>query len=109
MLEGVISRLDGEEPWREWPSDGVGRAIVGAAPAIGAGIEIQHMLPGEVLERLYAERFHLIEMLVAHAPADGLDRSLIQLGKVHVEQRRFHVELNSKWPIAQQEVKGQNV
>ena len=48
-------------------------------------------------------------MLVAYAPADGLDRSLIQLGEVHVEQRGLDVKLDAEWPIAQQEVKGQDI
>ena len=107
--KAVVACLDGEESRRQRPAHGIRRTVVGAASAIGARIEIQHVLPGEVLELLYAERFHLVELLVAYAPAHRLHRSAVQLGEEHVEQRGLDVELNSEWPIAQQEIEGQDI
>ena len=107
MLEGVIPGLDGEEPWRQRPPHRVGGTVVRTATAIGAGIEVEHVLPGEIFERLHAEGFHLIELLVADAPSHWLESSAVQLREVNVEERGFHVELNSKRPVAEQEVKGQ--
>ena len=109
VLEAVVSRLDGEEPWRQRPAHRVGRTLIGAAAAIGAGVEVEHVLPGEVFERLYAERFHLIQLLVADAPSHRLHGSPVQLREVDVEQRRLDVELNSKRPVAQQKEKGQYI
>jgi hypothetical protein len=85
MLEAVVSRLDGEEPWRQRPPHRIGRTLVRTAPAVGTGIEIKHVLPGEVLEGLHAERFHLIQMLVGHAPSHWLNSSAVQLCEVDVE------------------------
>ena len=109
VLEAVIPRLDGDEPRRQRPAHRIGRAVVRAPAAVGAGIEIEHVLPGEVLEFLHPEGFHLVQMLIAHAPPHRLHRSAVQLGEVDIEERRLHVELNSKRPVAQQEVKGQFV
>ena len=109
VLEAVVSRLDGEESWRERPSHGIRGTVVGAASAVGAGIEIEHVLPGEVFERLHSERFHLIEMLVADAPSHRLQSSPVQFREVNVEERGLHVELDSERPIAEQEVEGQFV
>jgi len=63
MLEGVVPGFDGDESGRQRSSRGVGGAIVGTSSAIGAGIEIEHVLPGEVLERLYSEGFHLLSLI----------------------------------------------
>ena len=109
VLEGVVARLDGEEPRRQRPAHCIRRAVVGAAAAVGAGVEIEHVLPGEVFERLHAERFHLVELLVADAPAHRLHRPAVQLREVDIEQRGLHVELDSERPIAQQEVEGQDI
>ena len=107
VLEGVVSRLDGNEPRRQRPSHRIGRAVVGTPPTISAGIEIEHVLPGEVFERLYAERFHLIQMLIADAPSHRLHSSAVQLCEVNVEERRIHVELYSERQHAEQEEKRQ--
>ena len=109
VLEAVISRLDGDEPWRQRPAHRIGRALVRAPSAVGAGIEIEHVLPGEVFEGLHAEGFHLVQMLVVDALSHRLHRSAVQLCEVNVEERCFHVELNSERPVAQQEVKGQHI
>src|SRR5208282_476037 len=85
------------------------RAVIGAPATVGAGIEIEHVLPCEIFEGLNAKGFHLIQLLIADTPADGFDRSFVQLREVNVEQRRFHMELNSEGPIAQQEVKSENI
>ena len=45
-------------------------------------------------------------MLIAHAPSHRLHRSAVQLGEVDIEDGRDHVELDSKGPVAHQEVKG---
>ncbi len=103
VLEAVVPRLDRDEPWRQRPAHGVGRAVVRAAPAVGARVEVEHVLPGEVLERLHAERLHLRQLLVGHAPLDGLHRALVQLREVDAEEGRLDVELDAEGPVAQQE------
>ena len=65
------------------------------------------MLPGEVFERLHSEGFHLIQMLIADAPSHRLQSSAVQLCEVNIEEGGFHVELDSKGPVAEQEVEGQ--
>src|SRR5271165_1797198 len=60
-------------------SHSIGWAVVRAPPAVGAGVEIEHVLPGEVFELLHPEGFHPVQMLIADAPSHGLDRSPIQL------------------------------
>ena len=65
------------------------------------------MLPGEVFESLYSERFHLIQMLIADAPSHRLQNLPVQLSEINIEERGFHVELDSKRPVAEQKVKGQ--
>ena len=64
------------------------------------------MLPGKVFECLHSKRFHLVEMLIADSLSHRLYHSPLQFREVEIEQRGFHMELNSKWPIAQQEIKG---
>ena len=39
----------------------------------------------------------------------GLTVPLIQLREVHIEQRGLDVELNSEWPVAEQEVERQHI
>ena len=109
VLEGVISRLDAQEPRRQRTPDRVRRAVVGTPSAVGAGVEVEHVLPGEVLELLHAERFHLIKLLVADTPAHRLHGSAVQFREEHIEQRSLHVELDSERPVAQQEVKGEDI
>ena len=46
--------------------------LVRAAAAVGAGIEVEHVLPGEVLEFLHAEGFELVQLGVVHAVAHRL-------------------------------------
>ena len=46
----VIPRLYAYHSGRKLPPDRIGRAIVRAPAAVRTGIEIQHMLPGELLE-----------------------------------------------------------
>ena len=65
------------------------------------------MLPGEVFERLYSEGFHLIQVLIADAPSHRLQNLAVQLCEVNIEEGGFHVELDSKGPVAEQKVKGQ--
>ena len=103
VLESVIPRLDGEEPRRQRPAHRIRRTMVRAAAAIGAGIEVEHVLPGEVLERLHAERFHLVQMLVGDAPPHRLQSAAIQLREVDIEQRCLHVELDAERPVAEEE------
>jgi hypothetical protein len=102
--EGVVSRLDAEEPWGERPPHGIGRTVVGAASAIGAGIEVEHVLPGEVFEGFHSERLHLVEMFVADAPAHRFQRAPIQFCEIDVEERGLYVELNTERTIAEQEI-----
>ncbi len=45
------------------PADGIGRAVVRAAAAVGAGVKIEHVLPGEILEVLDAEGVQIVELL----------------------------------------------
>lgn len=45
-------------------------------------------------------------MLVANTPSHRLHHSPLQLREVEIEQGRFYVKLNSKGPIAQQEIEG---
>src|SRR5580700_9931552 len=104
VLETVVSGLDGDESGRQRPSYRVRRTVVRAPTAIGAGIKVEHVLPGEIAELFSTERLHLIEMLVTHAPAYRLDGSAIEFRKVHIEQRCFHVKLYSEGAVAQQEV-----
>src|ERR1700757_509172 len=106
MLKSVIARLDGDESWRQGPSHSIGRAIIRAAAAIGTGIEVEYVLPGKILKLLHTKRLHLVQMLIANAPSHRLHGPPIQLREVDVEQGGFHVELNSKRPITQQEIKG---
>ncbi len=58
------------------------------------------------VERLDSEGFHLIQMLVADAVSHRLQNLPVQLREVNIEERGFHVELDSKGPITEQEVKG---
>ena len=109
MLETIVSSLDGDEPWRQRPPHGIRRAVIRAASAVGAGIEIEHVLPGEVFELLNPERFHLVEVIIGQAPLHRFHRAFVQLCEVDVEQRRDHVELDAKGPVAQQKVKGEFV
>ncbi len=109
MLEGVVARLGRQKSWRQRTPCRVCRTIVGTASAIGAGIEVQHVLPGEVFKFLHAEGFHLIELAFADAPAHRLHGPAIELGEEHVKQRGLDMKLNSEGPIAQQKIKGQNV
>src|SRR6266496_3863317 len=106
VLECIISRLWSKKPWRERTPCGIGREVVRASSAVGAGVEVEDMFPGEVLECLYPKRFHLVQMLIADSPLHWLQRAFIQLREVNVEQRSLYVELNSKWPIAEQEIEG---
>jgi hypothetical protein len=73
MLESIVSRLDGNESWRQRSAQG---------------------------------RLHLVHMLVANAPSHRFHRSSLQLREVEIEQGRFYMKLNSKGPIAQQEIEG---
>ena len=106
MLEAVVSGLDADEPWRQRPAHRIGRAVVRTPPAVGAGIEIKHVFPGEVLKCLYPEGFHLIQMFLADAPSHRLQNLPVQLCEVNIEQRCFHVELDPEGPIAEQKIKG---
>ena len=107
MLERVVSCLDGDESRGQRPSHSIGGTVVRAAPAVGAGIEIEHVLPGEVFECLNSKGFHLIQVLVAHTPSHRFQSPAVQLCEENAEQRRFHVELDPEWPVAQQEEEGQ--
>ena len=66
--KAVVARLGRQESRRQRTAYGVRRTVVGAAPAIGAGVEVQHVLPGEVFEFLHAEGFHLIELARRSTP-----------------------------------------
>jgi len=57
-------------------------------------------------QRLAHGRLHLVHMLVANRPSRRLHRSPLQLREVEIEQGHFYVKLNSKRPIAQQEIEG---
>ena len=109
MPETVLSRFEGDETRRQRPSRGIGGALVRAPAAVGAGVEIEHVLPGEVFEGLNSERFHLIQMFIADAPAHRFQNFPVQLCEVNIEEGRFHVELDSKGAVAQQEEEGQIV
>ena len=85
------------------------RALVGAPAAIGAGVEVQHVLPGEVFELLDAEGRQLVELLVGDAPSHRLERAAVQLGEVDAEQGCLDVELDAERPVAQQEEEGELV
>src|SRR5580700_4528612 len=109
MLKAVISRFGREKSWRQRPSHRFRRTLVRAAAAVGARVEVEHVLPGEVLEGLHADRLHLIYLCLSEAPLDRLHRAAIQLRKIHIEQRGLYVELNSEWAVAEQEVEGQDI
>ena len=81
--------------------------LVRAPAAIGAGIEIQHVLPGKVFEFLYPEGFHLIQMLVATPHLTGLTVPRLQLREVDVEQRSDDVKVFSHRQEAEKSEEGQ--
>src|SRR5208283_2775557 len=95
VLEGVISGLDSEKARRQRPAHGVGRTIVRTPSAVGASIKVEHVLPGEIFERLHAERFHLIQMVIRDSPSHRLQRAAIQFREVNVEERRDDVKVLS--------------
>src|ERR1019366_5351975 len=97
-----ISRLDREGLRGKRPADSVRRALVRAPPAVRAGVEVQDMLPGEVLDLLDAEGRHGVQLLVRDAPPHGLHRSAVQLRKINRKQRRLDVELDAERPITEE-------
>ena len=87
MLEAVIPGFDGDEPGRERPAHGVGRALVRAPAAVGAGVEIQHVLPGEVFEFLNARTISVGPALFRNAPPHRLESTAVQFREIDVNMK----------------------
>src|SRR5579864_334694 len=109
MPERVVPRFNCQKPRRERSARGMGWTVVRTTPAIRTRVEVEHVLPGKVLECLHAERLHLIELFLRNTPADWLHCSAIQFCKINTEQRRLDVELDPEWPVTEKEIKRQRM
>ena len=64
------------------------------------------MLPGELFKPFHSERLDLVQAIIGYTPAYRFQNFPIQLGEVNGEQGSLHMELDSKRPVAEKEVKG---
>ena len=83
--KAVISRFGREKSGRQGPAHRIGRALRRAPSAIGAGIEVEHVLPGEILKGLHSERLHLIQVFIGNTPSHRLQSPAVQPGEVDTE------------------------
>ena len=83
------------------------RALIGTAAAVGTTVEIEQMLPGEILDLLDADRLQITDLLIAQPVLHRLDHALVQPHEEDVEEGGQDMEMLAKGQVAEEEKKDQ--
>ncbi len=106
-IKTLIPQLHGEHLGRQGPSHSVGGTVVRAAAAFRAGIEVEDMLPGKILDLFNPHAVELVNVL--HIPPGRFDAPGGEPLEKNVGECRDDMEVFPQGKEVEKEEKGQDM